>query len=172
MTTTTTTTTTTAQSKWKGKKEEKLGSFPKLLASLVIQNNMEHNGDGGTNCNWCARYSLQRTWKLEDKWTPSKLQHCWDWPEYWEESWKLEETCCHSDSSEKPSVKDDVENSQRSKIIMKLNILILHELYVCFLSSYLYKPSYICLLIFFLILKKMSCCSNAQQTSSLSLIWH
>ena len=30
--------------------------------------------------------------------------------EYWEESWKLEETCCHSNSSEKPSVNVDVKN--------------------------------------------------------------
>ena len=34
----------------------------------------------------------------------SKQQHCWDKPEYWEESWRLQKTCCHSNSSEKPSV--------------------------------------------------------------------
>ena len=28
----------------------------------------------------------------------SKLQRYWDEPEYWEESWRLEETCCYSDS--------------------------------------------------------------------------
>ena len=28
-----------------------------------------------------------------------------------EESWRLEETCCHSDSSEKPSANADVKNS-------------------------------------------------------------
>ena len=33
-------------------------------------------------------------------------------PEYWEESWRLEETCCHSNSSEKPSAKTDAKNSK------------------------------------------------------------
>ena len=42
----------------------------------------------------------------------SKLQHCWEWPEYLEESWLLEETCSYSNSSEKPSAKTDVKNSQ------------------------------------------------------------
>ena len=27
-------------------------------------------------------------------------RHYWERPEYWEESWRLEETCCHSNSSE------------------------------------------------------------------------
>ena len=30
-----------------------------------------------------------------------------------EESWRLEETCCHSNSSEKPSTDADVKNSKR-----------------------------------------------------------
>ena len=33
-------------------------------------------------------------------------------PEYWEESRRLEETCCHSNTSERPSVNADVKNSQ------------------------------------------------------------
>ena len=52
------------------------------------------------------------TWRLEDEWRPSKLQHYWEWPEYRKEYWRLEETCCHSDSSEKSSAKTDVKNSQ------------------------------------------------------------
>ena len=32
-------------------------------------------------------------------------------PEYWEESWRLEDTCCHSNSSERPSANADVKNS-------------------------------------------------------------
>ena len=36
-------------------------------------------------------------------------------PESWDESWRLEETCCPSDSSEKPSAKTDVKNSQGVK---------------------------------------------------------
>ena len=35
--------------------------------------------------------------------------------EYWEESWRLEETCCHSDSSEKPSASAGVKNSPTRK---------------------------------------------------------
>ena len=50
--------------------------------------------------------------KLEDEWRPSKLQNCWEWPEYIEESWRLEEICCHSNSSERPSAKTHVKNSQ------------------------------------------------------------
>ena len=43
---------------------------------------------------------------------PSKVQHCWVWPEFWEESWRLEETCSYLDSSEKPSANTDVKNSK------------------------------------------------------------
>ena len=31
--------------------------------------------------------------------------------EYWEASWRLKETCCHSNSSEKPSAYADLKNS-------------------------------------------------------------
>ena len=37
-------------------------------------------------------------------------------PEY-KESWKLERTCCHSDSSGKPSANTGMKNFQMSKII-------------------------------------------------------
>ena len=49
------------------------------------------------------------------EWTPSKQQHYRKRPEYWEESWRLEETCCHSISSERPSAYADV------KILMSNN---------------------------------------------------
>ena len=52
-----------------------------------------------------------RIWKLAAEWRPSKQQHDWKWPEYWEESWTLEEICCHSISSERPSALADVKNS-------------------------------------------------------------
>ena len=42
----------------------------------------------------------------------SKLQRYWERPEYWEELWRLEETCCHLNSSERPSAKTNVKNSQ------------------------------------------------------------
>ena len=53
-----------------------------------------------------------RTWGLEDEWIPSKLLHYWEQPEFWEESWRLEETCCQSNFSERPSAIDDVKNFQ------------------------------------------------------------
>ena len=45
---------------------------------------------------------------------PSRLQHYW---EYWEDSWKLEKTCCHSTSSGKPSANAIVKKSQNGIII-------------------------------------------------------
>ena len=38
-------------------------------------------------------------------------RHCWEQPEYGEGSWRLKETWCHSNSSEKPSTNADVKNS-------------------------------------------------------------
>ena len=49
--------------------------------------------------------------ELEHEWRPSKLQHYWERPEYWEESWRLEETRCHLNSSERPSANAGVKNS-------------------------------------------------------------
>ena len=46
------------------------------------------------------------------------FKYCWDQLEYWEKTWWLKQTCCLSDSSEKPSDKADVKNSQKSKIII------------------------------------------------------
>ena len=50
--------------------------------------------------------------ELAADWRPSKQQHYWKRPEYWEESWRVEETCCHSISSERPSAYGDVKNSE------------------------------------------------------------
>ena len=47
-------------------------------------------------------------WKLATEWRPSKQEHYWKLPEYWEESWRLEETCCHSISSDIHSSYSDV----------------------------------------------------------------
>ena len=46
-----------------------------------------------------------KSWKSEDEQRPSKLQHFFllRRPVYWEEFWRPEETCYHSDSSERPS---------------------------------------------------------------------
>ena len=37
--------------------------------------------------------SAWRAWKLANEWRPSKRQYFWRWLEYWEVSWRLEETC-------------------------------------------------------------------------------
>ena len=54
---------------------------------------------------------LLKIWKLVAEWRSSKQQHYWKQPEYWEESWRFGETCCHSISSERPSANADVKNS-------------------------------------------------------------
>ena len=41
-----------------------------------------------------------------------KLLHYWDRPEYCEKSWRLEETCCHSNPCERPSAYAELKNSQ------------------------------------------------------------
>ena len=48
---------------------------------------------------------------LAAEWRLSKQKHYLRRPEYWEESWRLEKTCCHSISSERPSANADVKNS-------------------------------------------------------------
>ena len=37
--------------------------------------------------------------------------HYWEGPEYGEESWRLDESCCRSNSSERPSANADMKNS-------------------------------------------------------------
>ena len=61
---------------------------------------VEHVTNGNTNCNWRSKKKKGKNRQFEDKSWSSKLQHYWERPQYWEESWRLEETCCHSDSSE------------------------------------------------------------------------
>ena len=58
-----------------------------------------------------------RGWKSEKE---SRRQHCWDRPEYWEESWRPEETCCHSISSERPSTNAGVKSSLGVIIIIMI----------------------------------------------------
>ena len=62
--------------------------------------------------------------ELADGWRPSKRQHYWERTEYLEESWRLEETCCHSDSSEKPSANADEKSSNEWIIIIIIIIII------------------------------------------------
>ena len=53
-----------------------------------------------------------KEWNLEDECRQSKLKNCWERPDYWEESWRLEETCCHPDSSERLSANADMKNHE------------------------------------------------------------
>ena len=78
-------------------------------------NTVEHKSDCHTNCDWCSWYSHQSIIKRTEglgniRMRLSKLQHRWDRPEYWEESWRLEETC-HSNSSERRSAYAGVKHS-------------------------------------------------------------
>ena len=51
---------------------------------------------------------------LEDGWRPSKPQYYWERPEYREDFWRLEVTCCQSDFSEIPSANADVKRSNNN----------------------------------------------------------
>ena len=79
---------------------------------------MEYEGDSDTNNSWGIRNSSQELRKeihsLEKRFKSRiyRPQHCWNQLEYWEESWKPEETCCHSDSSEGSPANDAMKNSQ------------------------------------------------------------
>ena len=50
-----------------------------------------------------------------EEWGPSKIQHYWDRPEYWEESWRLEENYSHWNSSGKQSANSGGKKSKKSK---------------------------------------------------------
>ena len=69
---------------------------------------VKYVGDGNSSCSWC-------TWKgskMLGKVTGIIGNHpdCWDRVEYWEESWKPDETYCHPDSSERLLVKTSAKN--------------------------------------------------------------
>ena len=91
---------------------------------------MEHESDGDTNCNWGYRYCHQRTGTgLGNKRTRGDL------PNYSfieisqntkESPGDLKKTCCHSKTSEKPSAKAGVKNSQ--KIIIIIIIIIIRRI--------------------------------------------
>ena len=46
-----------------------------------------------------------RNWKLEEESRLYRPQHCSNRFEYVKESWKAEQTCCHSESSKRQPVK-------------------------------------------------------------------
>ena len=87
-----------------------------LNLARELKKAMKQAGSFDTNYNWFTWNGLQRlrkgtSWKSEDEpWHP-KLEHCEDRPEYCEEFWTLEETCCYLDSREKPSANAGVKSS-------------------------------------------------------------
>ena len=70
---------------------------------------MEHEGNSDTNSNWCTWNNPQRIGKKTGT-TALRSARILG---------RVEETCCHSNSSEKPSANANVKNSQRSKIIRR-----------------------------------------------------
>ena len=75
---------------------------------------MEYENDGYTNFNCCFWHSHQRI-DIRTGGLGNNRR---------EESWRLEETCCHSDSSGKPSVNIVVKYSQKSRMIIYIYIYI------------------------------------------------
>ena len=49
---------------WKIKENEKRDKY--LDPARELNNAMEHEGDGGTNCNWCAWNDLQKLSKSDE----------------------------------------------------------------------------------------------------------
>ena len=67
-------------------------------------------------------WAWRRKWrnlKSEGQSNPSRLKHYWNWPEYWEGSWKLEKTCCHG---KRPQV-----NAGVKKLLIIIIIIIINQ---------------------------------------------
>ena len=94
-----------------------------LILCLGPEKTMEHESDGDTNSNQCARYNHQRigkgTRRIGNKNTSG------DPPNYSIIKFiqKIKESCCHSNSSGRPSADAGVKNSQRSKIMKQEKFL-------------------------------------------------
>ena len=96
--------------------------YKRLDLAREIKNAMEYEDDRDTNCNLCARNSPQRLVKktggIGNK---EKNQNPPDnsiLREDSEESYRSEETCCHSDSSEGSLANTGAKNSQEVIIII------------------------------------------------------
>ena len=112
------------QSKNKSKRKERYVFRP---FHRIKKKTMEHELDSDTNCNWYAWNNPQRlgkgTGRLRNQRTSgdhsdyiTKLYY--NWPEYWEESWRHEEIWCSLNSIERPSANTDVKIPQGVIIIM------------------------------------------------------
>ena len=88
---------------------------------------MKHKSNDRTNCNWRTRYSHQRMvlglvdLKIGRRVETIQIVALLKKPEYWEESWRLEKTYCHSDSSEKPSANHIYQPLRSGRIWHKVN---------------------------------------------------
>ena len=94
------------------------------LDPLGNRKNIDDESDGDTNYNWFSWYSQQRIGTRDGRLGNKRL--CKDDPEYSiveigqckEGSWKLEEMCCYSNTSDNPSACTGVKNSQKRIIII------------------------------------------------------
>ena len=89
-----------ANHRLKIKEDEQIDKYLDLAREL--KNPVEQASDGDTNCNWCAWNGPEEFGRgigTVGNSSPFRLQHCWDWPEYWEKSWRPEDSYCHSDCS-------------------------------------------------------------------------
>ena len=113
----------------------KLKESEKRIGTSILLGNwktMEHEGDNYSNCDWCFWYSHQRIIKGTGElggWRTSRNHPNYSIIENDQNTEKsparLEETCCHSNSSEKPSAKTDLKNSQRVNIIIMMMMRII-----------------------------------------------
>ena len=79
---------------------------------------VEHEGEGNNNCSWCAWNGPQKLGNQREDGDHPDYSMGWEEPKYWEGSWKHEETCCHSNPSERSPANADV---KRSQIIIIIN---------------------------------------------------
>ena len=98
------------------KDSEKIYKYLDLTKKLKKLCNMRSDDD--TNSSWYAWNGSQmfekrtgRNWNQR----PSRLRRCWEWSEYWDESWKPKETFYLSDSCEISAAKSGVKNSRAVK---------------------------------------------------------
>ena len=95
----------------KSKENEKKGKYLNFAKDLKKQWNMKVTGipiviDAlGTITEELVKglEDLEITWLL----------HYWDQQEYWEESWRLQVTCCHLNSRERPSANPYVKKNRK-----------------------------------------------------------
>ena len=92
---------------------------------------MEHESDDDSNCNWNMKVTVipivisafgTVTKGLVKGLEDLEIRRCMETiqttallSEYWDESWRLEETCCPSNSSKRAAALADGKNSQEVK---------------------------------------------------------